>query len=66
MKKLLQSCADAIQPLVDMAHAHRNYWGDASMLVVAKDAETQSNITLLDCQIARDVHMALLKRIESI
>ena len=64
MKKVMYECVEALKPLADLAVAHKNYWGDPTLLRLAHDHESGMAITLHDCQLAHHTRMELQRRLE--
>jgi hypothetical protein len=64
VKKLVYECLEALKPLADLALAHKDYWGNPALLILAHDQETGSAITLRDCQIAHHTRIELKLRLE--
>ncbi|QIG68754.1 hypothetical protein EVB68_017 [Rhizobium phage RHph_Y2_6] len=64
MKKLVHECIEALKPFAELVVAHKNYWGDPTLLVLAHDHESGLAISLHDCRIAHHTRIELQNRLE--
>ena len=64
MKDALNECITALEPMVKIAQAHQNYWGDPKILLLGSFEGIP--LTLYDCRLAKEVTIKLKKELENL